>query len=74
VKKVLETPSLPPAAAKPETSHEVWFKRGLVVLVAAAGVADQMLPEDSPWKHVVGVVFAVGAALGITSRGVQPKK
>jgi uncharacterized protein (DUF2062 family) len=56
-----------------QPSTEVTLKRVLAAVVAVAGALVPFLPEHTLFAKGLTVLVGLGAALGITSRGVLPK-
>jgi hypothetical protein len=57
-----------------QPSSEIILKRVLAGGVAVAGALLTVLPEHTIAYRVCFALVGLGAALGITSRGVQPKQ
>lgn len=58
----------------PQDTAEVILKRVLAGVVVVAGSLVTVLPEHTIGYRVCFAIVSLGAALGITSRGVQPKQ
>jgi hypothetical protein len=56
-----------------QPSTEVTLKRVLAAVVAVAGALVPFLPEHTLLAKGLTVLVGLGAALGITSRGVLPR-